>query len=216
MATKEEYSDQEFDARSLFVNSTSLMQSDTRKGFSQPLNAANGGEFLVNEFTEGHQWSPSVARLVNGNVVVAWDSFDGRQGDASDRAVKARVLDANGNEVVSEFLVNEITSGVQATPAVTALTNGNFAISWMSSVGDGSGGAIRARIFDTGGQEVVGEFPVNQVALGSQTQPAIASLDNGNFVVSWQSQGNPPSYSDIKARVFNANPHRDHSPRRAR
>ncbi|MFG5381928.1 hypothetical protein, partial [Yoonia sp. R2-816] len=89
-------------------------------------------EFLINEFTNGRQGSPSITALANGHFIVTWQSEDGQQGDTSNSAIKARVLDADGNEVVSEFVVNEFTNGEQTNPSVTALADGHFVVTWTS------------------------------------------------------------------------------------
>ena len=43
------------------------------------------------------------------------------------------------------------------------------------------------RVFDSQGSEVAGEFRVNEAYVsGSQYEPALASLSNGNFIVTWR------------------------------
>ncbi|WP_299752062.1 cadherin-like domain-containing protein [uncultured Tateyamaria sp.] len=168
-------------------------------------------EFVVNEFHHLTQSNPNVTALADGNFVVTWQSFDGQQGDASNFAIKARIFDANGSEVVTEFLVNEFTNTAQIDPSVTALANGSFVVTWTSSdreQGDASGSAIKARIFDADGNEIVTEFLVNEFTNLSQSQPSVTALANGDFVVTWTSsdrQQGDTSNTAIKARVFDAN-----------
>ncbi|WP_298938299.1 tandem-95 repeat protein [uncultured Ruegeria sp.] len=168
------------------------------------------GEFLVNEFTDGGQWNPSITELANGHFVVTWHSDDAQQGD-TDWAIKARILDADGNEIVSEFLVNEFADGTQRDPSVTALANGHFVVTWYSEdgqQGDAFASAIKARIFDANGDEIVSEFLVNEFADGTQRDPSVTALANGDFVVTWQSydgQQGDAFASAIKARIFDAN-----------
>uniref|UniRef100_UPI003726B343 Ig-like domain-containing protein n=1 Tax=Yoonia sp. R2-816 TaxID=3342638 RepID=UPI003726B343 len=167
-------------------------------------------EFLVNEFTDSWQYHPSVTTLANGHLVITWHSDDGQQGDTSGSAIKARILDATGDEIVSEFQVNEFTNGSQWFPSVTALANGGFAVTWESDdrlQGDTSGTAIKARIFDENGVETVSEFLVNEFTNGTQSDPSVTALANGDFVVTWQSydgQQGDTSNSAIKARIFDA------------
>ncbi|WP_299775169.1 tandem-95 repeat protein [uncultured Tateyamaria sp.] len=167
-------------------------------------------EFLVNAFTDGEQWLPSVTALTNGGFVVTWESEDGQQGDTDRSAIKARVFDANGDEIVSEFLVNEFTDDWQRDPSVTALDNGGFVVTWESydkQQGDTSGTAIKARIFDTDGNETVSEFLVNKFTDDWQWEPSVTTLDNGHFIVTWVSGDGQQSDADyaIKARIFDAN-----------
>ncbi|MDX8354740.1 hypothetical protein [Cognatiyoonia sp. IB215182] len=133
---------------------------------------ANGdeivSEFSVREFTNNWLWDPSVTALANGHFVVTWEAYDGQQGDTPGSAIKARIFDANGVEIFNEFLVSEFTYGGQSTSSVTALTNGNFIVTWHSDdglQGDASSSAIKARIFDANGVEIVSEFLVNGTRL---------------------------------------------------
>ncbi|MFG5380611.1 hypothetical protein, partial [Yoonia sp. R2-816] len=133
-------------------------------------------EFLVNEFTNSAQIDPSVTALANGHFVVTWQSHDGQQGDTSLSAIKARIFDADGVEIVSEFLINEFTNGRQGSPSITALANGHFVVTWQSEdgqQGDTSNSAIKARIFGADGNEIVSEFLVNEFANGTQGSPSI-------------------------------------------
>ncbi|WP_299752288.1 tandem-95 repeat protein [uncultured Tateyamaria sp.] len=169
------------------------------------------GEFLVNEFTNGGQATSSVTALANGYFVVTWASEDGQQGDTSGSAIKARIFDTDGNEMVSEFLVNEFTNSIQGFPSVTALANGGFVVTWMSydgHQGDASHSAIKARIFDTDGNETVSEFRVNEFIVGHQVKSSVTALANGDFVITWVSedgQQGDTSGSAIQARIFDAN-----------
>jgi len=93
-----------------------------------------------------------VTALSNGDFVVTWESYDGVD-DTSGSGIKARIFDAGGNEVVSEFLVNEETNSNQFAPSVAALPNGGFVVTWYSydGVDDTSQTGIKARVFDADG-----------------------------------------------------------------
>ena len=166
-------------------------------------------EFLVNEFTNGNQRTPTVTSLENGRFVVSWQSSSPAQGDDSWAGIKARIFDADGSAVGEEFLVNEFTHLDQGQADIAALRGGGFIVTWYSSSpqqGDYSGSGIKARIFDENGEEVVSEFLVNEFTGHSQYDPAVTELANGNLVISWRSlqaeQGDPDS--GIKARIFDA------------
>jgi Ca2+-binding RTX toxin-like protein len=102
---------------------------------------------------------------------------------------------------------------------VVGLSNGGFAISWRDDDGSnhndgtgvGSGYDVWMRVFDAQGGEVAGEFRVNEAHVpGSQYEPALASLSNGNFIVTWRdSDGGSHddgtgtgSSNDVWARIF--------------
>ena len=167
-------------------------------------------EFLVNEFTNDAQWFPSITALEGGGFVVTWYSNDPQQGDTHDAGVKARIFNADGTEAVSEFLVNEFTNGFQGDPNITALADGGFVVSWVSTdpqQGDTSGSGVKARIFNADGTEAVSEFLVNEFTNDDQIAPSITALEGGGFVVTWRSddpQQGDTSGLGIKARIFNA------------
>ena len=71
-----------------------------------------------------------MTELSNGNIVVAWKDESEENGDTSDYSVKAQVLDANGNRIGGEFLVNTSTAGGQQMPSIAALANGSFIVTW--------------------------------------------------------------------------------------
>jgi hypothetical protein len=97
-----------------------------------------GGEFQVNTYTTGNQVFPSVAYEPGGNFVVAWES-DGGPGTDSNKSIQARIYDAAGAPLGSQFQVNTYTTGGQYQPAVAARGDGRFVVAWQSGVGDGSG-----------------------------------------------------------------------------
>ncbi|NVK22980.1 MAG: tandem-95 repeat protein [Kangiellaceae bacterium] len=162
-------------------------------------------EFLVNERTWSTQTTADVTALEGGGFIVTWTSDDGHD-DTSSYGVKARAFDSRGNEVISEFLVNEATTHRQQLPAVSPLPGGGFVIVWESMDGqdDESVWGIKARIFDASRNEVASEFLVNEKMLSYQVEADVATLPNGNFVVTWQSYDGEDDTSQygIKARIF--------------
>ncbi|WP_316858153.1 Ig-like domain-containing protein [uncultured Cohaesibacter sp.] len=164
-------------------------------------------EFLVNTETLNGQSNPTVTQLLNGNLVVVWDSLDGVD-DTSHSGIKAQLFDSDSNAIGEEFLVNNETFSTQTFPDVTALSNGGFIVAWYSDarVGDTDNGGIKARFFGPDGEPTGGEFLVNTQTQFSQQYPTVTELDNGNFVVTWLSWGSSQD-SDatcIKAQIFTA------------
>src|ERR1700760_3568447 len=99
-----------------------------------------GTEFLVNSLTTGSQWYPTVTGLSNGGFVVTWqdglvgsNSGSGALGDSDGSAVHAQIFAADGSKVGGEFLVNPQTTGSQASPVITSLSNGGFVVSWQDT-----------------------------------------------------------------------------------
>ncbi|MCT4655202.1 MAG: cadherin-like domain-containing protein [Cohaesibacter sp.] len=169
-----------------------------------------GGEIRVNSLTSGRQEVPFPVALDNGGFAVVWQSNRPGQGDDDLTGIKARIFDDNGNELVSEFLVNDLVEGQQAAPWATPLENGHFVVVWQSnnaSDDDSDGYGIRARIFNTAGQAVTSEFSINDYKDGDQTDAYVTGLSDGGFIVTWQSddgQQGDTSGTAIKARIFDA------------
>jgi hypothetical protein len=111
-----------------------------------------GTEFQVNTSDIEYQRDPVMAELSNGDIVVVWKDESEENGDNNDYSVKAQVLDANGNRIGGEFLVNTTTLGPQQYPAVAALANGAFIVTWTddSGLGGDSDGGVKAQIFSLG------------------------------------------------------------------
>jgi Ca2+-binding RTX toxin-like protein len=87
-----------------------------------------------------------------------------------------------------ERLANTTTLGSQYEPAVAALAGGGYVVAWIdqsATGGDTDNEAIRAQRFDTFGNKVGPEILVNATTTGRQSQPTIAALADGGFVVGW-------------------------------
>lgn len=154
---------------------------------------ANGrpllSELWVNTSTNGNQIVPAITGLKNGGFVITWEDESGTLGDSSGTSIKAQLFDATGNKVGSEFLVNTEKSQNQRNPVVTALDHGWFVIAWMdtsATLGDPDY-SIKAQLFDPTGNKIGSEFLINAQTANIQQLPTITALDDGGFVVAWQS-----------------------------
>jgi hypothetical protein len=163
-----------------------------------------GGEFRANTFTPGNQWIYStnpVAVDSNGNFVVVW--HDNIQEGPLDYGIFGQRFDATGTPRGSEFHVNEVAADYQGEPSVATLgRRGRFVVVWESAAVDGSGNAIRGRLFDGAGSPLAPEFQVNTYTTQGQYRPAVAADAAGNFVVVWQSEQQDGSYFGIFGQRF--------------
>ena len=100
--------------------------------------------------------------------------------------------------------VNTHTASYQRTPAAAVLKDGSLVITWASYGQDGSEYGIAARIFDINGNPFGSDFIVNTYTANSQTNPDVAALNDGGFVICWQSYQQDGSMEGIFAQVFNA------------
>jgi methionine-rich copper-binding protein CopC len=142
-------------------------------------------EFRVNGKAKHNQNRPSVAGLADGGFVVVFQA----QGYKKDRetGVYGRRYDAAGNAVdAKEFRANKTLDGFQDYPAVAGLADGGFVVVWRSADDDKYG--IYGQRFDADGNRVgKREFGVNKTTANTQGNPSVAGLEDGGFVVTWQS-----------------------------
>jgi len=166
-----------------------------------------GSEFLVNSTTSNSQQWPRSTLLANGNVLVTWDDYSQSSGDTSGAAVRGRIFDADGDAVVSEFVVNTTTSQAQTHSAPAALAGGGFVVVYndlSQSGGDTSDYALRAQRFDSSGSEVGSEILVNTTTTNAQSESSAAGLAGGGFVVVWDDQSVGAWSRDVKGQVFDS------------
>lgn len=160
-----------------------------------------GNEFIVNTSTTSSQFNPNITALANGGYMISWDDWNGFD-------VRSQVFNADGTRVGNEFRVNSLLTANQEYSDLATLSNGNVVAVWRTTntADDGSGYAIKGRIFNASGTAVGAEFRVNAFTNGDQQSPSITALANGNFVVTWETwdtsrDGN--SYA-IVGQVFSA------------
>ena len=195
-------------------------EADAGKGdiYAQRFNATGsklGSEFLVNTHTNGNQTinDSSLITLSNGNVVVTWRDSDAQDGDGN--GVFAQIIEADGTKVGSEFQVNTHTESSQYDPAITALDDGGFLVTWSSLPGTGnpynsdSDYAVMAQRFDADGTKIGDEFQINSTTSGWQFQPAVTTLTDGSMVFSWDSNGQDGSSYGVYTKKFTYHPDDD-------
>ena len=186
----------------------SSQQDGSQNGvYAQRYNAAGvalGAEFLVNTHTNGNQDIATVAMDADGDFVVAWDSVNQDPSD-NGRGIYAQRFNAAGVAQGVEFRVNTYRHGDQRNATVAMDADGDFVVAWESSGGqDGSGYGIYAQRYNAAGVAQGGEFRVNTVTAGSQTNAAVAMDADGDFIVSWQSEAQDGSGYGIYAQRYNA------------
>jgi VCBS repeat-containing protein len=172
--------------------------------YAQRYNAtgtAQGTEFLVHTTTTGAQFFSTVAMDATGDFVVTWSSY---AQDGSGWGIYGQRYSAAGVAQGNEFRVNTTTAGDQWQSTVAMDASGDFVVTWSSKNQDGSDWGIYGQRFDAAGVPQGSEFLVNTSTAGAQELPCIAMDARGNFVVTWQSQGQDGSSHGIYAQRFNA------------
>jgi hypothetical protein len=167
-------------------------------------------DILVNTFTGNSQLNPTVATLLNGNVVVAWASFNQVSANSL-QDVYAQVLSPGGAKVGGEFLVNAFTAYNQRTPAVASLSGGGFVVVWVSEQERATDDAgmpsvdVYGRLYNASGVAAGGEFLIN-TGTNICANPSVAASSDGGFTVAW-GQLDPVSRTnswDVFARPFSS------------
>lgn len=143
-----------------------------------------GGDFQVASYTTYDQESPDVAMNENGDFLVVWQD-EGL--DGSGDSVQARLFDINGIPVGPQFQVNTYTTLEQHDAAVAAGPNGEFAVIWESSEGEGNGYGIFGRLADDQGGPAGAEFQVNSYTTSDQREPFVTVDSAGVFTAVWYS-----------------------------
>ena len=121
------------------------------------------------------------------------DSSDGNED------IRGQIISADGTKIGGEFVVTN-TSDSQWTPAVAALTDGQFFVVWEDMAGDGSGSAIKGQVFTSGGVKSGEEFTVNTSTADDQKDPTVTALANGDAFVTWTDYDG--ATSDIYSQVL--------------
>ena len=161
-------------------------------------------EFQVNTFTLYYP-SPTIAMDADGDFVIAWESYDGQDGDYE--GISAQRYTADGSTVGAEFQVNTYTTGSQKTPSIAMDADGDFVIAWQSNGQDNVGEpryGVYAQRYSADGSTVGSEFLVNTETSENQHMASIAIDADGDFVIAWSSKGQDGDGSGIYAQRYSA------------
>jgi hypothetical protein len=161
-------------------------------------------EGVVNTYAAGlttADGAQPVGMDASGNTVVVWSS----QGqDGGGWGVFGQRYDVNGMPLGGEFQINTTAAGDQNHPSVAVAPDGSFLVVWQSQGQDGGGWGVFGQRYDASGNRVGGEFQVNVTTAGDQENPSVATDGQGDYVVTWQSQGQDGDGWGVFARRYNA------------
>lgn len=158
-----------------------------------------GSEFRVNAATTGAQIGPMVAPLTGGGFVVVWVS---PMTDGVGRAVRLQRFGADGGRLGSETTADGGGSSIRSGPAVTATTDGGFAVAWLATTADGAPLGIRGQRFSPSGAKLGGETRLDDATRTIRTPPALAARPGGGFVAAWIAAPASATTFEVRARVF--------------
>ena len=159
--------------------------------------APEGGEFNISGQLLGEQVYPTVSISPSGGYLVWQDNIT----DGDSAGISALKLDGSLAGTLSTFRVNEIATGLQERPVVSVLKNGGAAFVWVG----GSLGFqhVYGRFISPAGW-VTGDVLINTATNQYQSEAALATLTNGNVVVTWSSSGqvSPTSMRDVYFQIL--------------
>lgn len=141
-----------------------------------------GPEIVVNTKMDGQQFDPAIVALPSGNFVIAWTDFTGTQADA-----RAQMFAASGAKIGDEFVAHIQTAEYQSRPALTALPDGRFIVTFQDTsgtFGDTSESAIVAQIFDprTSPMNIKGSV-LNDQLVGTRFDDLIEGFDGADWLM---------------------------------
>lgn len=154
------------------------------------------GEIAVNTTTDA-LWSfsgPVIAPRADGGFFLSW-SFRDENKDSYD--VRGRAFGPDGTPLGDDFYLNSTTLGLQMGPSAAAFGGDQIVVVWTHSLSDGTVD-VRGRLFGSDGTPAGDDFAVTSVTEGYQAGATVTSLEDGRFVVTWQSE------DAIHARLFDA------------
>ena len=101
-----------------------------------------GPDFQVNSTNlNTHYSKPGATTLEDGRVLVVWHSGDPGDGDWG--CVRARLIQADGQLIESDFVINTTPLNNQSSPAAEVLPDGRVLVTWVSDNFDAMGAQAR-------------------------------------------------------------------------
>ena len=155
--------------------------------------------YRLNTSATGSQRNSAIAIDGIGGFIATWTSAGQ---DGSGEGIYAQRFDQFGVPAGAEFRVNQFTLGDQHHPSVGMDKNGDFVITWSGSNQDGDGYGVYYQRYDRGANPVGGNVQANLFTLGNQHISRVAMDDDGDFVITWVSDGQDGDGEGIFARRF--------------
>jgi hypothetical protein len=131
----------------------------------------------------GLQHQPAIAPLANTRFFVVWT-------DSSDRTIKGRLIQADGDPSGDEFVVNTPTpvgANLNRQLPTIAHSGPGPIVAWIENAVNlpGPSPHVKVQRFDQNGQPSGSEIQVSTTDLDPTHRPAITGMIDGGFLVSW-------------------------------
>jgi Ca2+-binding RTX toxin-like protein len=145
------------------------------------------------------QWDPVVTPINGGGFYVAWTAEEYTGGYNTGRNVMGQRFSANGVKIGERQLLayeQDSSSSREASSAITRLNDGQLALAFADD------GNIAVRVLNADGSATSVWSQVNSLLPGENSNPDIAALAGGGFVVTWHADSGDGSGSAIFAQRF--------------
>ena len=151
----------------------------------------NPGNSWINEAED--ETAPTIASFSDGSSVVVFED-----NSVGDKDLRFRIVDATGT-IGAEF---DVATGVgdQAAPDVAVLTATSFVTAFIT--GSGGNHNVEFAIRNSNGTPVVAGVVDSDAA--DETDPSVAVLKGGSFVVVWTDSAADASGTAVMARIYTA------------
>ncbi len=144
---------------------------------------------------------PDLTALPDGSTVTVWSQFN-LPGGGWD--IMVQHLSTTGKAIHDPMVLHPSSPAEQDNPAVASLLTGDVVIAYEWRNLDGSGETIAVQCLGLDDSVATEPRVANQTVASNQTQPSVAALASGGFVVAWQSYLADSSGWGVRARVFNS------------
>ena len=141
----------------------------------------NGAEFGVNTTSDNDQGSPDVATLSDGSFQFAWM----HEYSTTDLDIRGRRFLESGSAVnATDVSIATTSARDESGPSITSTLDGRYLVAWNQD--DGRLGFRQNNISGS----TLSSGPVTDGGNGTESNPIVATLRNGEIVVVYQAGGN--------------------------
>jgi hypothetical protein len=146
----------------------------------------------------------TAALAIGANRITA--SYGGNASWAASTSTPLRqMIEARRGRQIKVNSFNGTKANRKQRPAVASLADGRYVVVWQSQGQDKSGGGIYGQRYKWSGARDGTEFRVNTVTASGQTDPDVAALADGGFVVVWTSRDQDGSGLGIYGQRYKKN-----------
>jgi Ca2+-binding RTX toxin-like protein len=173
-----------------------VANSDVRAQIFNADGTRFGSEMLITG-NAGPQFPRSVIELSDGHLLFSWQ--DGITGATPAPQSWAQEFSASGSAIGAAFQIGG--NGTSTTNvALAPLAGGGFVATWLTA---STGGSVVAQRYDNNNNPVGSLITIDSTEIRTNEAPQIATLTNGNFVVSWLSpDALRPNIRNVTTQVY--------------